>query len=154
MNISGGCQCGAVRYRASALFADGHVCHCRMCQKATGNLFAALVGVKSGGLVWTRGEVALFASSDQVRRGFCSNCGTPLCFHVPAEHNDGVEFWSLMIGSLDDPSAVPLVSEDGPEGRLRQIDQLGAILIKPPTEDCVQQGQETTGNRQHPDFDT
>ena len=31
---TGGCQCGAVRYRATAMLDNAHVCHCRMCQKA------------------------------------------------------------------------------------------------------------------------
>ena len=38
----GGCQCGAVRYRATSLRQDAHICHCRMCQKAVGGAFAAL----------------------------------------------------------------------------------------------------------------
>ncbi len=31
---SGGCQCGAVRYRAKGELGYPHLCHCRMCQKA------------------------------------------------------------------------------------------------------------------------
>jgi hypothetical protein len=34
---SGGCQCGAVRYRAAGAIGYPHLCHCRMCQKASGN---------------------------------------------------------------------------------------------------------------------
>lgn len=49
---SGGCQCGRVRFRASALKENSHVCHCRMCQKATGNFFAALVGVPYTDFSW------------------------------------------------------------------------------------------------------
>ena len=41
--MSGGCQCGAVRFRVTS-FGRSSVCHCRMCQKATGGLFAALFG--------------------------------------------------------------------------------------------------------------
>ncbi len=32
---SGGCQCGAVRFRGSR-FGRSSICHCRMCQKAFG----------------------------------------------------------------------------------------------------------------------
>ena len=42
---TGGCQCGAVRYAAYAPLNHSHFWHCRMCQKAVGNLFAALAGV-------------------------------------------------------------------------------------------------------------
>ena len=65
--FTGGCQCGAVRFRAERLRANPHVCYCRMCQKATGNLFASLVGVKHADLSWTRGTPAEFLSSDYGR---------------------------------------------------------------------------------------
>jgi hypothetical protein len=34
--LSGGCQCGAIRYRLTATPERVHLCHCRMCQKAVG----------------------------------------------------------------------------------------------------------------------
>ena len=43
MEVSGGCQCGAVRYHATEMLDNSHICHCRMCQKAAGNIFIALV---------------------------------------------------------------------------------------------------------------
>lgn len=45
MSLSGGCQCGAVRYRAAKAPSEPHLCHCRMCQKAAGNYFMPLGGV-------------------------------------------------------------------------------------------------------------
>ena len=36
--LAGGCQCGALRYRLGAMPEDVHLCHCRMCQKASGVL--------------------------------------------------------------------------------------------------------------------
>ena len=76
MNITGGCQCGAVRFRAESL-GEASICHCRMCQKATGGLFGPYATVKAAELVWTRGERARFQSSNKVWRGFCQACGTP-----------------------------------------------------------------------------
>ena len=43
--LSGGCQCGAVRYALYAEPAAADICHCRMCQKAMGNLFMATASV-------------------------------------------------------------------------------------------------------------
>jgi hypothetical protein len=45
--LTGGCQCGAVRYALTAMPEGAHFCHCRMCQKAVGGPFAALVPVVS-----------------------------------------------------------------------------------------------------------
>ena len=57
--ITGGCQCGAVRYRITAPLENPHICHCRMCQKAFGNYFAALVGMKKTGLGVDEGPALL-----------------------------------------------------------------------------------------------
>ena len=78
--ITGGCQCGAVRYALHAVPTDPHICHCRMCQKAFGSFFAPLAGVPLDKFELTRGALATFRSSDPTERGFCRDCGTPLTF--------------------------------------------------------------------------
>src|SRR3546814_5423707 len=65
---SGGCQCGAVRYRVTAVLDTSHICHCRMCQKAAGNFFIALIGVPRDAVDWTRGAPTWFKSSDKDRK--------------------------------------------------------------------------------------
>ena len=80
MSITGGCQCGAVRFRIEGELGEGSICHCRMCQKAMGGLFGPFVSAKASQLTWTRGERKRFASSNKVWRGFCGDCGTPLTF--------------------------------------------------------------------------
>ncbi len=77
MTITGGCQCGAVRYRIEKL-GRATICHCRMCQKAFGAFYGPLV--TGHGLTFTRGEPSWFRSSNKVRRGFCGACGTPLIY--------------------------------------------------------------------------
>lgn len=77
--IHGGCQCGAVRYRIPAGPAKSVVCHCRMCQRATGNAFAPLFETLSTRIEWA-GKPAEWASSDVATRGFCPTCGTPLYY--------------------------------------------------------------------------
>ncbi|GKY87853.1 GFA family protein [Sinisalibacter aestuarii] len=117
----GGCQCGALRYEARAILDNPHICHCRMCQRASGNFFAALVGVPNEALTW-QGEPAIFESSEGVERGFCRDCGTPMFYR----HRDG-SHCSIMIGTFDDPASVPLFYEFGIESRLPQIDRLGHV---------------------------
>ena len=59
---------------------ESSICHCRMCQKASGQPFMAFARVKAGDLAWTRGAPAVFQSSNLVERGFCRDCGTPLTY--------------------------------------------------------------------------
>lgn len=93
----GGCQCGAVRYRIAAGPAKSVVCHCRMCQRATGNAFAPLMEVPSERIDWT-GAPAEWASSDIAVRGFCATCGTPLYYRSG-------ETTEIMAGTLAPPFA-------------------------------------------------
>ena len=81
---SGGCQCGAVRFRVEGALSDVSICHCRMCQKASGNFYEPLVSVRGAKLSWTRGAPKTFRSSNFALRGFCAECGTPLTY----EHDE------------------------------------------------------------------
>ena len=100
--LTGGCQCGAVRYRLLEAPTGASICHCRMCQKAFGSYFAPLAGVPPGKLEWTRGRPAIYRSSEAAERGFCAACGTPLTFHYVGSNRI-----SVSLGSLDDPSRAP-----------------------------------------------
>lgn len=99
--LTGGCQCGAVRYALTAPVEHPHFCHCRMCQRAVGGPFAALGAVPRPAHRWTRGTPKFFESSTVARRGFCGDCGTPLSF----EYLDSTHI-NLTLCSLDDPAAV------------------------------------------------
>lgn len=150
--ITGGCQCGAVRYRASAVMDNAHLCHCRMCQKAVGNLFAALVAVPHDAFAWTRGGPARWRSSAAVDRGFCPKCGTPLFYeNVTGSHI------SVTLGSLDDPAAFKPVTHDGTEGRMPWFFELPSVPDHGETEQPSQARWAAAikaSNRQHPDHDT
>lgn len=118
---TGGCQCGAVRYRVTEPLGSAGICHCRMCQRAAGNVFAPLVTARS--VEW-QGTPARWASSDIAERGFCARCGTPLFMRDFS--TDEREF-ELMIGTLDDPGLAPPAHHYGIEGRvawLRMTDGL------------------------------
>jgi len=111
---TGGCQCGAVRYAFYAPLENAHVCHCRMCQRATGGVFAALAGSPPSNFSWTRGVPKFFASSNLAQRGYCEHCGTPLSF----KYDDPDARMYTTIGSLDHPERVQLVKQFGIESRL------------------------------------
>ncbi len=116
--MTGGCQCGAVRYALYAM-PESSVCHCRMCQKAVGGLFAALSKVKLADFAWTKGAPGAFRSSSAAERHFCSACGTPLTFH----YIDG-EAIEVTMGSLDEPVRVPIVRNYCVDTRMPWIDRL------------------------------
>jgi hypothetical protein len=83
--ITGGCQCGAVRYEANAAPIRPSLCHCRMCQKAYGNVFGALVSFPAENFRFVSGKPKDYRSSKIAIRGFCESCGTPLTFIYDAE---------------------------------------------------------------------
>ncbi len=96
--MAGGCACGEVRYSVRIEDDDAYLCHCRMCQKATGGVSVAFKNVKKAAVSWERGP-DWYESSPIARRPFCRECGTPLGFAFPDSENI-----DLTIGSFDDPS--------------------------------------------------
>lgn len=108
-SATGGCQCGRIRYRADVSKAEAYLCHCRMCQKATGGFAAAFVQLPVGAVEWDS-EPDWYESSPIARRPFCSRCGTPLGFLF----RDG-EGQDLTVGSFDDPSRFVPVAHAGVE---------------------------------------
>jgi hypothetical protein len=148
--LTGGCQCGAVRFAIDPAAVSGaSICHCRMCQKAFGGYYAPLVNVAPEGLEWTRGAPARWRSSNLVRRGFCVACGTPLTYEPDGENP------AIAAGAFDDPSAVPPTIQYGTEGELAFVPRLHELPGRT-TEDTVASA-EWIGrivSHQHPDHDT
>jgi hypothetical protein len=99
--LTGGCLCGRVRFEARPEKREGYYCHCRMCQLAVGNTRAAFINLRKDEVTWAGAAPAFYASSKIARRGFCSNCGTPLSFeYLESERMD------LAVGAFDDPAAI------------------------------------------------
>jgi hypothetical protein len=145
---TGGCQCGAVRFRLEGQPGEPSICHCRMCQKAFGAFYAPLVGVGEARFVWTRGAPKMFRSSNHVSRGFCGNCGTPLSFDAP-------EGLGLAIGAFDEPGRLPPVVQFGIEAKIGFVDHLHELPGRDTMDDVdVATYLTTIENYQHPDHDT
>ena len=144
--LTGGCQCGALRYRLDAAPGGANICHCRMCQKAGGAPFMAFAGVPNAAFVVTKGKLATFASSQIAERGFCAACGTPLTYR-----GIGADHVSVTIGSLDDPNAIAPTGQLGIES---QVHWLPSALSTPAirAEDWLAaKNIADVGNHQHPD---
>jgi hypothetical protein len=144
--MTGGCQCGAVRYALYAEPTEASICHCRMCQKAFGNFFAPLTGVRLEDLAWTRGEPGIFRSSELVERGFCRDCGTPLSFRYLEK--DRI---SVSIGSLDEPARIRVEKQYGIESRLPAFATLHEAPGETTAESTPAEWLPRLASRQHPD---
>ena len=103
--IDGHCLCGAVTVRVARHGGFTGVCHCRMCQRWTGGLFASFPAEAADVVV--TGPVARHASSGFAERAFCSVCGSHLWYREPTEAAP----YALMPGLFDAARDIPLKSE-------------------------------------------
>ncbi len=107
--LTGGCQCGRICYAVAVEDRDAYLCHCRMCQRATGGVAAALKQVKRDAVTWEQ-EPDRYRSSPIAQRGYCRKCGTPLTYE-----GDGSDNMDLTVGSFDDPGLLKPSSHFGVE---------------------------------------
>lgn len=148
VELTGGCQCGAVRYVLSARPTGASICHCRMCQKSGGGPFMAFAGMRQKHLAFTRGALAIYRSSEIAERGFCALCGTPLIYRLI-----GRDHISVTIGSLDSPADVAPSEQIGVESALPWFAGLAALPTSR-TENWLKAIKAAeAGSRQHPDHD-
>jgi hypothetical protein len=147
--LTGGCQCGRVRYAASGTPDDVSVCHCRMCQKAVGGPFIALAMFRPEQVTWTRGEPASFRSSTIATRLYCADCGTPLAFV-----DDDTGNIELTLGSLDNPDRLPPIRAAGIESRVGWVDAVPSLPALSTQQNYEGQGKRHIVSFQHPDHDT
>ena len=101
--ISGGCQCGAVRYRLMAEPVMFYLCHCTECQRHTSSAFGESLRVRHGDLEidWELALTTRISESGALREGwFCPACGVRV---VHGSRNQG-ELVNIKAGTLDDTS--------------------------------------------------
>jgi len=100
--ITGGCQCGAVRYESTAEPIVGANCHCDNCKKFSGAGHASNMLVPVDGFTVT-GDMSSYEykaeSGNDMARYFCSTCGSPIYGTNSANTNVVV----LRAGGFDDP---------------------------------------------------
>lgn len=101
--LSGGCQCGAVRYESSGYSRTLYVCHCTECRKQSASAFGMSLVVQRSALHVTKGTPQFWTrradSGRRIRCAFCPDCGSRL-WH----EREGIsETVTIKAGSLDDP---------------------------------------------------
>ena len=96
--MNGGCACGRVRFSARIGDDEAYLCHCRMCQRATGSVSIAFKNLKQADVRW-ESEPDWYDSSPIATRPYCRECGTSLGF----QFKEG-EKMDLTVAAFDYPS--------------------------------------------------
>ena len=146
--LTGGCQCGAIRYTLTAAPVKVSICHCRMCQKASGAPFASFADIEKTDFAWTRGKPMAFRSSSIAERDFCPQCGTPLSFR----RVDGPRI-EIMTGTFDRPDRVIPTRQYGTESRLGWVVGISNMPSQTTQQNYGTEKMATIVSHQHPDHD-
>jgi hypothetical protein len=101
VEITGGCLCGAVRYRSTAAPVTARMCWCRICQyigagNATVNACFKTETFSVEGAM--RDYRSIADSGSVMHRRFCPNCG----IHLFSEAESRPHLVFVRVGTLDD----------------------------------------------------
>jgi hypothetical protein len=103
--ISGGCQCGAVRYETEATPLFAVHCQCADCKKSSGAGHVTAAAFPAGTVTFTGERKAYTSTADSgatVTREFCLECGGRLTFRSTGMPG----MLAIVAGSLDDPGVI------------------------------------------------
>ncbi len=100
VDVTGGCACGAVRWRSPGpILWAGH-CHCDSCRKATASPMTSFFGVPRETLDLAGPLGARYSSDGSVRRQYCKECGAQVTYQWTGWPNET----HLYAAGLDDPT--------------------------------------------------
>ena len=99
----GACLCGAVRFEVAGDLPPGDACHCTQCRRQSGHYWASTDVPRSALTLKGEDKLTWFQSSERVRRGFCSICGSAL-FWAPI----GRDKIAIALGAFDGPTGTHL----------------------------------------------
>jgi hypothetical protein len=111
--MHGGCACGRIRFTAEVASDEAYLCHCRMCQRASGNVSLAMIGIEQALVRWSA-EPDWYRSSAIAQRPFCATCGTSLGFR----YDKDTTRMDLTVASFDDPARFRPTAHFGAESVL------------------------------------
>jgi hypothetical protein len=96
LELSGGCNCGQVRYTVIGEPIRVGICHCEFCRKDSGSAFS-FFGIWPRANVTVSGELGRWQSRAGGER-FCQNCGSSLF-----SWDDDSDQIEIKLGTLDSP---------------------------------------------------
>jgi hypothetical protein len=100
---TGSCLCGAVSFEVAGELPAPDACHCGQCRKQSGHFWASTDVPRAAVTMHGADKVTWFQSSERVRRGFCSVCGSFL-FWDPI----GRDKIAIGMGAFDAPTGTHL----------------------------------------------
>jgi hypothetical protein len=106
--VTGGCNCGAVRFELTEPLAAATYCHCTRCQRRTGTGASANGRVAASGFHILRGEdrIRSWKPDTGAEKFFCGDCGSALFSRVSSDAPQV----GVRLGSIDgDPGIRPSV---------------------------------------------
>lgn len=104
--LHGTCLCKAVSLEVSGeLEKAPEACHCSQCRKQSGHILAAVNVRREALTVHGDDKITWYRSSEKVRRGFCSVCGSTLFWNPTIE---GYQFIAIAMGVFDTPTGTRL----------------------------------------------
>jgi hypothetical protein len=99
----GSCLCGAVRFEVAGDLPAPDACHCSQCRKHSGHYFVSTDVPRSAVTIHGGENLTWYRSSQKVRRGFCTACGSSL-FWDPIEK----DWIGIAMGAFDPPTATKM----------------------------------------------
>lgn len=103
MSHKGSCLCGAINFEIQGDLAGPDACHCVACRKHSGHFFVSTDVPRASLTINGNEKITWFQSSQKVRRGFCSVCGSSL-FWDPV----GRDWIGIAMGAFDSPTNTQL----------------------------------------------
>lgn len=99
----GSCLCGAVSFEVTGELHPPDACHCSQCRKQSGHYWVSTDAPRSALTLHGGENLTWYRSSERVRRGFCSTCGSFL-FWEPI----GKDVIAIAMGAFERPTGVRL----------------------------------------------
>jgi hypothetical protein len=99
----GSCLCGAVSFEVDSDLGKPDACHCSQCRKQSGHYWASTNIARSALAIRGEDKISWYQSSEKIRRGFCSVCGSVLFWDPP--HRD---WTAIAMGAFDAPTGTRL----------------------------------------------
>ncbi|OLL27544.1 aldehyde-activating protein [Burkholderia sp. SRS-W-2-2016] len=72
---TGGCACGAIRFRVTGAPRRVSICHCMTCRRIHGSAFGGYAMFERSAVQFS-GPTRVWQSSPRGRRHFCATCGS------------------------------------------------------------------------------